>query len=101
MNIACLFFTLVTFVKTPEETPMKLVHKISGTTLIEFSQGTPTFHDRLLKMEMEEAGILIPPFLRKSFAGEKKIFPGDPLFEKAFHEVYCVFTLPKNMFEWQ
>lgn len=80
---------------------MKLVHKETGAILAEFNDGIPTFHHRILKMEMEDCGILIPPYLRESFHNAKKIFPEDPLFEKAFREVYCVFTLPKNTFEWQ
>lgn len=83
------------------EQPMKLVNSKSGYVVIEFVDGQVKFHDRFLEAEMKETGILIPPALTSQFEGKETIFYGDPLFEKAFLEVYYPLCISSSVYEWQ
>lgn len=80
---------------------MKLVNTKTGFIVVEFKEGKAEFHDRFLKTEMQETGILIPPVLMKDFEGKEVIYLGDPLFEKAFVEVYYPFCIANNLYQWQ
>ena len=81
--------------------PMKLVNTKTGFVVVEFKQGKAEFHDRFLETEMKETGILIPPFMIDAFQGKEVIFLGDPLFEKAFIEVYYPFCIANVVYQWQ
>jgi hypothetical protein len=81
--------------------PMKLVNTKTGFVVVEFKQGKAEFHDRFLAAEMEETGILIPPALNKSFEEKEVIFLGDPLFEKAFIEIYYPLCIANSVYQWQ
>ncbi len=80
---------------------MKLVNTKTGFIVVEFKQGKVEFHDRFLEAEMKETGILIPPAMAKAFQGKEVIFLGDPLFEKAFIEVYYPFCIANAVYQWQ
>jgi hypothetical protein len=81
--------------------PMKLVNTKTGFVVVEFNQGKPMFHDRFLEAEMKETGILIPPALAKLFENKEVIFMGEPLFEKAFIEVYYPLCIANSVYQWQ
>lgn len=81
--------------------PMKLVNTKTGFIVVEFNQGKAEFHDRFLEAEMKETGILIPPALVKSYANKEVIYFGDPLFEKAFIEVYYPLCIANVLYQWQ
>jgi hypothetical protein len=49
---------------------------------------------------MKETGILIPPLLTQTFEGREVVFLGDPLFEKAFIEVYYPFCIAHSVYHW-
>ena len=81
---------------------MKLVHSVTGFVVVEFSQeGKPAFNDRFLKAEMEEQGILIPPSMRTQFNNQEVVYLDDPLFSKAFVEVYFPLCIADPAYEWQ
>jgi len=81
--------------------PMKLVNIKTGFIVVEFKEGKAEFRDRFLEVEMKETGILIPPFLAKTFGDKEVIFLGDPLFEKAFIEVYYPLCIANVVYQWQ
>lgn len=81
--------------------PMKLVNTKTGFVVVEFKQGKAEFHDRFLEAEMKETGIFIPASMAKSFANKEMILLGDPLFEKAFIEVYYPLCIANTVYQWQ
>lgn len=80
---------------------MKLVNTKTGFIVVEIKGGKAEFYDRFLEVEMKENGILIPPGMAKDFDGEKVIFLGDPLFEKAFIEIYYPLCIANQLYQWQ
>lgn len=80
---------------------MKLVNNKSGYVVVEFKEGQAQFNDRFLEAEMKESGILIPPSMVDQFDGKETILYGDPLFEKAFKEVYYPLCITSSIYEWQ
>ena len=80
---------------------MKLVNTKTGFVVVEFKEGKVEFHDRFLEVEMKETGILIPPAMTKAFQEKEIIFLGDPLFEKAFVEVYYPLCIANTLYQWQ
>lgn len=82
--------------------PMKLVNTQTGYTVVEFlDDGNIRFNDRFLEAEMKESGILIPPSLLDSFEGKEFVYFGDPLFERAFKEVYYPYSVSTSIYKWQ
>lgn len=81
--------------------PMKLVCKNTGHVVAEIRDDHVVFHSRLFERIAVEHGIFIPPLARKQFEGKETVFLGDPLFPKAFVEVFCRFDLPSSLYEWQ
>lgn len=80
---------------------MKLVNTKTGFVVVEFQDGKAQFHDRFLEAEMKETGILIPPALVSNYQDKEVIFLGDPLFEKAFIEVYYPLCIANVVYQWQ
>lgn len=80
---------------------MKLINTKTGFVVVEFKQGKAEFHDRFLEAEMKETGILIPPAMTASYANKEVIYLGDPLFEKAFIEVYYPLCIANVLYQWQ
>lgn len=80
---------------------MKLVNMKTGLIVVEFKEGKVEFHDRFLEAEMRETGILIPPMMGQNFENKEVVFLGDPLFEKAFIEVYYPLCIANNIYQWQ
>jgi hypothetical protein len=82
---------------------MKLVQKETGDVVIEFKDNTAIFHSRFLEKALKEDGVLIPPAMRAEFGGKEVVFVDDPLFEKAFVEVYWPFYMKaaNSSYEWQ
>ena len=81
--------------------PVKLVNTKTGYVVVEFQAGRVLFYDRFLEAEMKGSGILIPPSLLNEFDGKETILYGDPLFEKAFIEVYYPLNIPSQTYKWQ
>lgn len=80
---------------------MKLVNSKTGFVVVAFKEGKAEFFDRFLEAELLDRGIYIPPSKADQFDGMRVVFPGDPLFEKAFAEIYCPLTIANSDYEWQ
>ena|SRR3990167_963024 len=81
--------------------PMKLINKKTGFIVVEFNQGQVKFYDRFLEGEMKETGIWIPEIMRDQFENKEVIFLGEPLFQKAFIEVYYPLCIAQVLYEWE
>ena len=81
--------------------PMKLINTKTGYVVVELTNGKASFHDRFLEVEMKETGILIPPAMADEFEGKEVIYLGEPLFEKAFVEVYYPLCIAHSLYQWQ
>ena len=79
---------------------MKLIDTKTDFVLIEFKNGHPKFHHGLLEAILKDWGVSIPSNLQEHFEGKRTIFLDDPLFEKAFVEVYCLFHLRNPIYQW-
>lgn len=85
-----------------EETPaMKLINTQSGFVVAEFTDGKVRFGDRFLEAEMKEDGIRIPPAKRADFGGKETVSLDDPLFQKAFVEIYVPLTIASSAYRWE
>jgi len=74
--------------------PMKLMNMENGFVVVEFfDDGTYQFNDPILKAQLEQEGIRIPPPMQESFNGKKFIKPTDKDFQRAFVEVYYSFSV--------
>lgn len=80
---------------------MKLVNTRTGCVIAEFEAGKTAFHDTFLEGEMQETGIFIPAAFAASFENKEVIFLGDPLFEKAFVEVYYPLCIAHTVYQLQ
>lgn len=80
---------------------MKLINTKTGCVIVEFKNGKAEFFDLFLKDEMKETGILIPPSLAQNYENKEVIFLGDPLFEKAFMEVYYPVCISHSVYQWR
>lgn len=84
-----------------EDPTMKLVNVKSGFVVVEFDQEKALFGDRFLEAEMKESGIAIPANRRAEFGGKETILLGDPLFRKAFVEVYVPLSIASSAYRWE
>ncbi len=82
-------------------TTMKLVNTKTNYVVVEFSEGKVQFHDRFLETEMKETGILIPKSSSGEYEGKEVIYLDDPLFEKAFIEIYYPLCIANTVYQWQ
>lgn len=102
----CLSFTLLLSVSgatlaCSNGEPMKLVNTKTGFVVIEFQKDGVHIHDRFLKTEMEETGILIPLAMRPQFGGKEVVLLGDPQFEQAFKDVYYPLCIANLLYRWE
>lgn len=80
---------------------MKLINTKTGYILVEFKEGKTLFHDRFLEAEMLEKGVFIPKNRRSDFQGKQMIKLDDPLFQKAFKEIYVPLTIASSLYQWR
>lgn len=80
---------------------MKLIHKNTGFTVVEIQKNTVHIKDPFLEKQLKLKGIAIPEFLRPEYNGKPVITMDDPLFSKAFTEVYLPLYLGENSYEWK
>ena len=83
--------------------PMQLVDKNTGKVILEFKDEAVTFYSPFLEAQFEERGILIPPLMQPEFQGKQEVLLGDPLFKKAFIEIYLPFYMAgaNSPYEWK
>ena len=87
--------------KSHSEETKKLINTKSGFVVVSFNEGQPKFYDHILEEELQDRGIFVPPFLREEFKGKKSVFPKDPLFEKAFIEIYYPLVIANPIYQWE
>jgi len=80
---------------------LSLINQETGRIIVTFKDGKPHFQNRLLEEEMSVIGIQIPFLLAPEFDDRSVIYLHDPLFEKAFLEVYCPTFLSDTIYQWQ
>jgi hypothetical protein len=99
----CIIFLLgVFFYFTPfNEKPMKLIHSKTKFVVVEFQNDKVIFHDRFLEKEMKLRGIAIPPALRDQYEQKAFVKLQDPLFQKAFQEIYYPIYLAPREHVWE
>lgn len=101
--ISTLFCSLhgeyVDLAEPPQE--LRLINTKTGHVVVEFCDDAIQFHDRFLELEMEEVGILIPFSLQPEFLNKEIIYLDDPLFKKAFLEIYYPICIANSLYQWQ
>lgn len=71
---------------TPATT--KIYHPVTQQVLAEIFADKVIFHNQALEEALVLTGIVIPAPQRKEYEGKGNVFPNDPLFPKAFKEIY-------------
>jgi hypothetical protein len=79
----------------------KLMNVETGSVIVEFMNGNIQFSDCFLEIEMKQTGIYIPPSKKTQFDGKEIVYMGDPMFEKAFLEVYYPLCIANSLYQWQ
>jgi hypothetical protein len=79
----------------------KLMNRETGSVVVEFVDGSVAFGDCFLELEMELNGIYIPPSKKMDFDGKEIVYMSDPMFEKAFREVYDPLCIANSLYQWQ
>jgi hypothetical protein len=83
-----------------KRTCMKLIHKQSGFVVAQQQDTALKINDPFLEKELKIKGITIPVALRKDYDGKSVIMMDDPLFPKAFKEVYMKLSMKEEMYQW-
>src|SRR3989338_5804915 len=82
------------------EEMLKLINTKTETIIVSFSGDKVEIHHPILAKELQHLGIYIPPLFKEKFDGKTVIFPDDPLFQKAFIEVYCPLVIADEDYKW-
>jgi len=80
---------------------MKLIHKKLNNVVVEFIGEAANFSSEMMEWDMENNGIAIPEYLQEDFGGDEVVYLDNPYFQKAFQEVYCVFNINREDYEWK
>jgi len=97
IGIKILFFSAISAAVFSE----KLVNMETGSVVVEFVNGKVQFTDWFLEIEMKKNGIYIPPSIKQHFYGKEIVYIGDPIFERAFIEVYYPLCIANSLYQWQ
>jgi len=84
-----------------QRTSMKLIHKTTGFVVAQEQGQSLQINDPFLEKELKLKGIAIPAPLRAQFDGKAVVRVGDPLFAKAFREVYLRINMGEGSYEWK
>ena len=79
----------------------QLVNIETGSVVVEFINGQARFNDCFLEIEMKQTGIYVPPAKQPDFDNKAVIYLGDPMFEKAFIDVYYPLCIANSLYQWQ
>jgi hypothetical protein len=97
MVIKILFFLAISAAGFSE----KLVNMENGSVVVEFANGKVQFADWFLEIEMKKKGIYIPSSMKQDFDGKEIVYVGDPIFERAFIDVYYPLCIANSLYQWQ
>lgn len=67
---------------------VEIINPKTGFVDVEIQGDEVVIHNRFIKAELEQGGIAIPENLRAQFSGQELVQIADPLFGKAFLEIY-------------
>ena|SRR5262245_6208739 len=79
----------------------RLMNMETGSVVVEFTNGNAQFSDCFLETEMKQTGIYIPNSMQPGFDDKEIVYMGDPMFEKAFREVYYSLCIANSLYQWQ
>lgn len=79
---------------------MKLIDVRSKETVVELNENGPRFPSEIMEWDMMHNGIAIPPYLQSEYDGKFIVFLDDPLFQKAFREIYFEFRMDHDNYQW-
>lgn len=97
IDIKILFFTAISAAVFSE----KLVNMETGSVVVEFVNGKVQFTDWFLEIEMKKNGIYIPASIKQDFDGKEIVYMDDPIFERAFIDVYYPLCIANSLYQWQ
>ncbi len=97
IGIKILFFSAISAAVFSE----KLMNTETGSVVVEFVNGKVQFTDWFLEIEMKKNGIYIPPSMKQDFDGKEIVYMGDPVFERAFIDVYYPLCIANSLYQWQ
>lgn len=80
---------------------MQLIHKQTGFVVAEEKTMAFAVKDPFLRKDLEINGITIPAPLRAQYEGKSVVKMSDPLFPKAFKEVYMKLHMKEGLYEWR
>lgn len=83
------------------EDVLRLVNTKTDSVIVSFYENRAEIHHPILAKELENSGIFIPPYLREKFDGKTTVFLEDPLFQKAFVEVYYPLVIANPVYQWK
>ena len=83
------------------EDVLRLVNTKTNSVIVSFYENHAEIHHPILAKELEHSGIFIPPYLREMFEGKTTIFLEEPLFQKAFAEVYYPLVIANPDYQWK
>lgn len=79
----------------------QLINVESGRVIVEFMNGKIKFHESFLEEEMKKTGIYIPYDLAPEFDDKEIVYLDDPMFERAFIEVYYPLCIANSLYQWE
>jgi hypothetical protein len=91
----------VTLTSLTNRSEMKLIHKTTRFVVAETDNKSIIIKDPFLEKELKLKGIKIPPVLKDQFEGKAVVKMGDPLFAKAFKEIYLKLNMGESSYEWK
>ena len=89
------------FTSLTNRSEMKLIHKTTRFVVAEMDNKSIIIKDPFLEKELKLKGIKIPPVLQNQFEGKTVVKMGDPLFPKAFKEIYLKLNMGESAYEWK
>ena len=79
---------------------MRLIHKKSRFNIITLEENTILINDPFLKKELLYKGISIPLYKRSEYGMKSSIKMEDPLFLKAFKEIFVKTRFSDSSYIW-
>lgn len=79
---------------------MKLVHVKSNDPVVELNKSDTKIFSEIMDWDMKNNGIAIPEYLQEDYNDQFVVFFDDPLFQKAFKEVYYAFRMNHEEYKW-
>jgi len=79
---------------------MKLIHVKTNDPVVELDKEKTKIFSEMMEWDMKNNGIAIPEYLQEQFNDQFVVFFDDPLFPKAFKEVYYELRMNQDEYKW-